>query len=185
MIDKMKNMPLKNHDYRLLLPSPLGNILVLGSRTHIQQLKFADGEAEIRSETMAVNADWFEVCRLQLAEYFSGQRFHFDLPIELIGSEFQKQVWSALLTIPFAETASYQTIAKLIDNDKAVRAVASANANNPIWIIIPCHRIIGGDLALRGYAGGIERKARLLALEGHRFNKQDFSIMNAKTQVIQ
>lgn len=169
--------------YRLIVPSPLGNILVRGSYTHIQTLKFVDESVEYEAETEA--AIWFESCRLQLAEYFLAQRQSFDLPIDLIGSEFQKTVWKTLTKIAFAETASYQDIANLMANDKAVRAVASANAKNPIWLIIPCHRIIGADSALRGYAGGVERKARLLALEGHQFNQADFSMMNEKTKVFQ
>jgi methylated-DNA-[protein]-cysteine S-methyltransferase len=172
----------------LTLSSPLGNILVQGSHTHIQTLKFVDDPFQYAANSEAgievKDALWFEPCRLQLEEYFLAQRQSFDLPIELIGSEFQTRVWKTLTQITYAETASYRDIARLMANDKAVRAVASANANNPIWLIIPCHRIIGTDSALRGYAGGIERKARLLALEGHKFNQVDFSKMNEKTKVI-
>lgn len=147
--------------YRLLVPSPLGNILVQGSYTHIQTLKFVDEILENETaeyETEIEVATWFESCRLQLEEYFSAQRQGFDLPIDLIGSEFQKTVWKTLTKIAYAETASYQDIASLMANEKAVRAVASANAKNPIWLIIPCHRIIGAGSALRGYAGGLSVK---------------------------
>ncbi len=104
--------------------------------------------------------------KLQLEEYFQGIRTEFSLPIAAKGTEFQTQVWRALTTIPFGETWSYQQLADAIGNPKAVRAVGLANGKNPVSIIVPCHRVIGKSGRLTGYAGGVERKAALLKLEG-------------------
>ena len=102
----------------------------------------------------------------QLKDYFSKKRKSFSVKLDFRGTEFQKKVWAALLTIPFGETRSYGQIAKQIQNPKAVRAVGAANGKNPIPIIAPCHRVIGSTGKLTGFGGGLEAKARLLALEG-------------------
>lgn len=102
----------------------------------------------------------------QLAQYFSGQRCEFELPLAAQGTEFQRKVWQALCRIPFGETRSYQQLAEAIGNPNAVRAVGLANGRNPLSVIVPCHRVIGKSGKLTGYAGGIERKAFLLELEG-------------------
>lgn len=102
----------------------------------------------------------------EIKEYFEGSRTSFSVPIKTAGTEFQSDVWDALRTIPYGETWSYADLAARIGNEKAVRAVASANGANGLAIVIPCHRVIGSDGGLGGYAGGIDRKARLLALEG-------------------
>ncbi len=101
----------------------------------------------------------------QLNEYFTGQRQIFDLPLDFEGTEFQQKVWQALLTIPFGETRSYKQIAEQIGNVKAVRAVGAANGKNPISIIAPCHRVVGANGKLVGFAGGLESKDVLLKLE--------------------
>lgn len=101
----------------------------------------------------------------QLIEYFSGQRKVFDIPLDFEGTDFQKQVWSALLTIPYGETRSYKQIAQQLGNEKAVRAVGNANGKNPISIVAPCHRVIGAGGALVGFAGGLDKKEILLRLE--------------------
>lgn len=101
----------------------------------------------------------------QLVEYFSGKRNQFNLDLEFAGTDFQKKVWQALLTIPFGETRSYSDIAKQIGNEKAVRAVGAANGRNPISIIAPCHRVIGASGELTGFAGGLAAKRTLLATE--------------------
>lgn len=101
----------------------------------------------------------------QLDEYFTQKRTHFDLPLDFLGTEFQKHVWQALLTIPFGETRTYKQIAEQIDNVKAVRAVGAANGKNPISIIAPCHRVIGANGKLVGFAGGLENKKILLDIE--------------------
>ncbi|TFY91780.1 methylated-DNA--[protein]-cysteine S-methyltransferase [Pseudomonas kairouanensis] len=102
----------------------------------------------------------------QLLEYFAGTRRHFEVALDFTGTDFQKQVWHALLTIPFGETRSYSQIAQQIGNPKAVRAVGAANGRNPISIIAPCHRVIGASGGLTGFAGGLQAKQYLLALEG-------------------
>jgi methylated-DNA-[protein]-cysteine S-methyltransferase len=112
------------------------------------------------------NTDLLEEVKKQLLEYFNGQRTQFELPLLLVGSEFQKSVWNGLLEIPFGETESYLGLSEKLGNEKAIRAVASANGANAISIIVPCHRIIGSDGALVGYAGGLNTKKKLLELEG-------------------
>ncbi|OAL76445.1 methylated-DNA--[protein]-cysteine S-methyltransferase [Acinetobacter terrae] len=101
----------------------------------------------------------------QLTEYFAGKRQQFDLPLDFEGTEFQQKVWQALLTIPFGETRSYRDIAEQIGNVKAVRAVGAANGKNPISIIAPCHRVVGANGKLVGFAGGLDNKDILLRLE--------------------
>ncbi len=108
-----------------------------------------------------------EKTRQQLDEYFSGNRKEFDIPLLMVGTDFQKNIWQALLKVPYGTTSTYLQLAKNIDNRKAVRAVANANGANAIGIIIPCHRIIGTDGSLVGYAGGLPAKKRLLKLEVH------------------
>ncbi|CAN5816502.1 hypothetical protein BH11MYX2_BH11MYX2_03350 [soil metagenome] len=101
----------------------------------------------------------------QLAEYFASKRSTFDLPLAPDGTDFQRKVWRALETIPFGETWSYGELAKRIGNPTASRAVGAANGQNPLWIIVPCHRVIGADGSLTGYAGGMTAKKWLLAHE--------------------
>ncbi|HEU5138828.1 MAG TPA: methylated-DNA--[protein]-cysteine S-methyltransferase [Bacillales bacterium] len=107
-----------------------------------------------------------EPVRRQFQEYFSGDRKGFDLPVELRGTPFQQEAWHALQRIPYGETQSYSEIAHSIGRPKAVRAVGHANAVNPIPIIFPCHRVIGKDRSLTGYAGGMDMKKQLLQIEG-------------------
>lgn len=102
----------------------------------------------------------------QLHDYFAGKRKAFDLNLDFKGTDFQKKVWSALLTIPFGETRTYAQIATQIGSPKAVRAVGAANGKNPISIVAPCHRVIGTSGKLTGFAGGLKNKAKLLDLEG-------------------
>jgi methylated-DNA-[protein]-cysteine S-methyltransferase len=102
----------------------------------------------------------------QLAEYFAGRRKEFSLKLDVEGTAFQRKVWNALLTIPFGETRSYAQIARQIGNPDAVRAVGAANGRNPVSIVTPCHRVIGSTGKLTGFGGGLDAKARLLALEG-------------------
>jgi len=101
----------------------------------------------------------------QLEEYFAGKRERFDVPLHPSGTDFQLSVWKALMKIPYGETRSYKQIAIAINNSKACRAVGLANNKNPIWILIPCHRVIGSDGTLTGYGGGLEMKQRLLEIE--------------------
>ena len=107
----------------------------------------------------------FAAVREQLAEYFAGQRRQFDVPIELAGTPFQRRVWQELLQIPFGTTISYAQLAGRVGRPTASRAVGHANGRNPISIIVPCHRVVGANGKLTGYAGGVDKKQRLLALE--------------------
>lgn len=102
---------------------------------------------------------------MQLNEYLEGKRNSFDLPLNPKGTEFQKKVWAALCDIPYGETRSYKQIAECVGNPKACRAVGMANNKNPIMIFIPCHRVVGSDGSLTGYAGGLDMKEKLLSLE--------------------
>lgn len=106
-----------------------------------------------------------QIARRQLDEYFNGSRKYFDLPLEPTGSLFQLKVWGVLCQIPYGKTCSYKELARAVGNEKAARAVGGANHVNPIAIMIPCHRVIGSGGKLTGYAGGLERKKFLLALE--------------------
>jgi methylated-DNA-[protein]-cysteine S-methyltransferase len=106
-----------------------------------------------------------EETKIQLNEYFQGKREVFNIPILFIGSNFQKTVWAALLQIPFGKTTSYLELSRLLQNEKAIRAVAAANGANAISIIVPCHRVIGSDGKLVGYAGGLNTKMKLLNIE--------------------
>ena len=106
----------------------------------------------------------------QMQEYFAGERKAFDIPLLMVGTDFQKSVWEGLMQIPYGTTASYLELAQNIGNEKAVRAVASANGANAIAILIPCHRIIGSNGDLVGYAGGLPAKKKLLELESNLFN---------------
>ena len=113
--------------------------------------KFADGDHR-----------YFALLEQQIGEYFTGQRKDFNLPLHLVGSDFQKSVWKALIQIPYGETRSYKQQSIFLGNEKAIRAVAGANGDNGIAIIIPCHRVIGEDGSLTGYGGGLQRKKWLL-----------------------
>lgn len=112
------------------------------------------------------NTEVIDDLMVQLSDYFSGKLKVFDIPLMLCGSEFQQSVWKALLKIPFGETTSYQELTMKLGSPKAIRAVASANGANAISVIVPCHRVIGSDGSLTGYAGGLKAKEGLLVLEG-------------------
>lgn len=121
----------------------------------------------VQSPRLSPNANEI-VCqaKAQLSQYFKRTRTEFSLPLAAEGTQFQKAVWQALLSIKYGETASYADIATALNNPKAVRAVGMANSKNPIAIIVPCHRVIGSNKTLTGYAGGLDKKQYLLNLEG-------------------
>ena len=129
--------------------------------------KTVDGRIKkgLNAEFIEQDDEILQKTRLQLYEYFHMQRKTFDIPIQMLGTDFQKSVWEALLKVPYGTTSAYLQLAKDIGKAKAVRAVANANAANAIGIIIPCHRIIGTNGELTGYAGGLPLKKRLLELE--------------------
>ena len=149
------------------LPSPLGALLLAGDDEGLQLLHF-----EQPGRAWPVPPEWeedqmeFALAARQLEAYFLGKLRSFDLPLAPKGTPFQLRVWKALCRIPYGETRSYLDIAEKLGDSKAVRAVGAANGRNPIAIVIPCHRVIGSNGSLTGYGGGIEIKARLLALEG-------------------
>lgn len=182
-----------NYPYRIRVSSPLGSILVQGSQTHIQYLKFESANAILPPDSVFL-PNWNDPCRQQLDLYFANEalandrsentHFEFDLPIAPQGTDFQQRVWQALCEVKYGTFASYQQLAIAIGNKKSVRAVATANARNPIWLVIPCHRIIGSDRALCGYAGGIERKAKLLQLEHHQLDADHLALLNEKTKIL-
>jgi methylated-DNA-[protein]-cysteine S-methyltransferase len=146
-----------------LIPSPIGQLLLVGDQGKLVGLFVADHD-----RSPAVEAGWIEdedafaEARRQLDEYFAGTRTNFDLDIDLAGTPFQVAVWQALLDVRYGETASYGEIAREIGRPAACRAVGAANGRNPISIVVPCHRVIGGDGTLTGYGWGTERKAWLL-----------------------
>lgn len=113
-----------------------------------------------------------EETKIQFNQYFEGKRTFFDIPLLFVGTDFQKSVWNELMKIPFGKTETYLGLSKNLENEKAIRAVASANGANAISIIVPCHRIIGSNGNLIGYAGGLATKMKLLELENPSFNQQ-------------
>lgn len=144
--------------------SPIGIVEIVGTEEVVSSIMFIEGD-EVRN---TVNSEIPQVlvdCFTQLDEYFKGERHVFSFPYNFEGTEFQQKVWNALATIPYAETGSYKDIATAIKNEKAVRAVGTANGKNRLSIIIPCHRIIGSNGRLTGYAGGLWRKEWLLQHE--------------------
>ncbi len=148
-------------EFRGYYESPIGLIEIGGDERAITSLYFVEERRE-----GGIASPVIERAIGQIDEYFAGQRRTFDLPLELIGTEFQQQVWRELLAIPYGETATYQAIADRLGNPRAVRAVGAANGRNPISIVVPCHRVIGGDGRLVGYGGGLWRKEWLLRHEG-------------------
>lgn len=142
--------------------TPIGSLAIKASEkgiTHVIFVKEMDRDVAPNVIT--------DRCKQQLGEYFNSQRKEFDIPFDQQGTHFQCSVWQSLLSIPYGELASYQEIANIINNPKAVRAVGAANGKNPIAIIIPCHRVIGSNGSLTGYAGGLERKTWLLEHEAN------------------
>jgi methylated-DNA-[protein]-cysteine S-methyltransferase len=147
--------------YKAYINSPIGLIEVVGTQDTIKEVNFVDEKFDVNFE---IN-NYVEKCVNQLDEYFNGGRKEFELNLQPEGTEFQKIVWSELLKIPYGYTKSYHFMSKLIGDTSAIRAVAKANAQNKIAIIIPCHRVIGSDGSLTGYAGGLWRKKWLLGHE--------------------
>jgi len=157
--------------YYLHIDTPLGKMIAAAGPKGIYLLEF-NGEESI--ENLKKNPDihlinetcpYLDMLQEQLSEYFSGNRKKFDIPLDMTGTDFQKEVWAELLNIPYGETRSYAQQAASINKPRSVRAVANANGRNKIAIIIPCHRIIGTDGSLTGYNAGLEIKRQLLDIE--------------------
>lgn len=146
--------------------SPIGNIEIMASNDGITSISIID-----KIEYAENTNEYTEKAYVQLKEYFEGKRKTFDLEFDISGTAFREKVWKELTNIPFGETISYKELAKRIGNNKAIRAVGGANNKNPIGIVIPCHRVIGADGSLVGYARGLDRKKWLLDFEKSINNK--------------
>ena len=141
--------------------TPIGTAKIVGNKNGIQAVSVLEEDIDTSKEIPKCLQD----CVTQLEDYFEGKTNNFNLKLNPQGTTFQKKVWNELLNIPYSKTRTYLEQSKALGDVKAIRAVASANGKNPIWIIIPCHRVIGSDGSLTGYAGGIWRKKWLLAHE--------------------
>ncbi|MGG9972287.1 methylated-DNA--[protein]-cysteine S-methyltransferase [Ferruginibacter sp. SUN002] len=158
-------------DYSTYYASPLGVLEIRSDGTSITAILFTNTEKgnKVDESTIQLNTSDVEVLKLcitQLDEYFSGKRKVFDFPIDQKGTDFQKEVWQKLTSIPYGNTISYLDLSKKIGNPKAIRAVGTANGSNHIAIAVPCHRVIGSNGELTGYAGDLWRKKWLLEHEG-------------------
>ncbi|MFT5740780.1 MAG: methylated-DNA-[protein]-cysteine S-methyltransferase [Gammaproteobacteria bacterium] len=150
------------------MDSPLGPIEIEASEDGVTRVEF------VTQQSIEVNTNAHTTaCKQQLQEYFNGNRREFDLALAPQGTDFQQLVWQQLSLIPFGISLCYGDIARRLDNPKAVRAVGKANGQNPISVIVPCHRVIGKDRSLTGYAGGVALKAWLLRHEGIYFSEQN------------
>jgi methylated-DNA-[protein]-cysteine S-methyltransferase len=152
-----------------MMNSPVGKLTLVANASRLSAILWENDKPDrVRLGPMQEenNSPVLLETERQLNEYFAGERNGFELELDFVGTEFQRKVWEALLTIPFGETRSYSDIAVQIGNPKAVRAVGAANGKNPISIVTPCHRVIGASGSLTGFAGGLEAKQFLLGLEG-------------------
>ncbi|GAB3014462.1 methylated-DNA--[protein]-cysteine S-methyltransferase [Spirosoma pulveris] len=145
--------------------SPLGLVAITGNDTGVSVITCTNVNPAENAAEGPIDEP-VRVAAEQLKAYFAGQLTSFDFPINPVGTTFQQSVWQALLDVPFGTTLSYLTLARRMGDEKAIRAVAAANGRNPLWIVVPCHRIIGSDGSLTGYAGGLWRKQWLLEHEG-------------------
>jgi len=143
--------------------SPVGTLKIGGTENYINEVSFIDDKDE--SISSADNNALLNQCVEELIEYFNGKRLSFDIPVYQNGTDFQTKVWAELLAINFGKTISYMTLAKRLGDPNCIRAAASGNGKNQICIIVPCHRVIGSNQQLVGYAGGLWRKRWLLAHE--------------------
>src|SRR4051812_32056348 len=151
------------------MQSPLGRLTLVASNSGLAAILWENDNPRRVPLNMVAEDPGHPVLiqtETQLREYFAGQRQVFSVPLDFGGTEFQNQVWQALLSIPFGKTRTYTEIARQIGKPAAVRAVGAANGRNPISIIAPCHRVLGSTGNLTGFAGGLRAKAHLLALEG-------------------
>jgi methylated-DNA-[protein]-cysteine S-methyltransferase len=144
-----------------IIKSPLGFTKITGDLDGIASITALNSEEKITD----IIPEVLEDCVLQLNQYFEGSREQFSLKLNPKGTDFQNRVWNALQTIPHGKTTSYLQLSKQLGDVKAIRAVANANGKNPLWIVIPCHRVIGSDGSLTGYAGGLHRKKWLIEHE--------------------
>jgi len=152
--------------YYTRVPSPLGPLLLAGRTEALTGIWLPSGRDRVDPEPHWIeSAKTFAEAARQLGAYFAGALRRFDLPLAPEGTPFQRRVWRALVDIPYGETISYAELARWIERPSAVRAVGAANGQNPLSIVIPCHRVVGSDGRLVGYGGGLPAKSALLALE--------------------
>ena len=151
-------------NYRYL-DTPIGRLRLVSTGSRLAAIEFEHRHGEPGADNQASDAV-LELAAAQLLEYFAGRRRQFELPLAAAGTAFQRQVWDALAAIPWGELRSYADIARAIERPTAVRAVGAANGRNPLPIVVPCHRVVGSNGSLTGFAGGLGIKRRLLELEG-------------------
>ncbi len=156
---------MSNESFIDYLNTPAGILKLVTSQTDVQEVIFTEKIEESSESTPNVMLE----LKRQLSDYFEGKSQKFDLPIGAMGTNFQQKVWQELMNIPYGKTISYLDLAKILGDEKVIRAAASANGKNPIAIIIPCHRVIGQSGKLVGYAGGLNRKKWLLEHESKTF----------------
>jgi methylated-DNA-[protein]-cysteine S-methyltransferase len=162
-------------EYKATYHSEIGSLEIVGTETSITVIRFVES-GESGSEPAPTNlSPVVAECLSQLEEYFRGKRQEFSVPLKPSGTEFQQAVWRELLHVPYGQTVSYLDIAQRLGNKKAIRAVGAANGQNPIVIIVPCHRVIGSNGQLTGYGGGLWRKAWLLNHE-QQFSGQQLAL---------
>ncbi len=156
-----------------MVQSPIGRVWVAASATGITRMEIARGGGAPKAGRHGASSSAGKQARAyvadairQVKEYFAGNRKGFDLPLDLRGTAHQQRVWQNLLDIPYGKTLTYGELARRVGTPKAARAVGAACGANPVWLVVPCHRVIGGDGGLHGYGGGLWRKEFLLKLEG-------------------
>ncbi len=175
---------LANRVYYSEMDSPIGPLTIATTEKGVCWISFGKVDDElfilrrwakrwINSDQLVKAENELDNAKQQLSEYFSKKRSEFYLPVDLYGTAFQKLVWSSLMDIPFGETRAYKDIAMKINAPKAVRAIGGANHNNPVPIIVPCHRVIGSNGNLVGYGGGLNIKQFLLELEGYNMDVKE------------
>ena len=162
-------------NYKAYYHSPIGWIEIHASFDAVTSIVFCDGPKNDACIDMSESVILAK-CVRQLDEYFTGRRMNFNVSVNQKGTQFQQTVWNALLDIPFGKTVSYTDVAKTVNAPRAVRAVGAANGQNKVWIIVPCHRVIGVNGSLTGYAGGLERKKWLLAHEAQVVSSWKFEV---------
>jgi len=148
--------------YQAYIQTPLGITAIKGNEHGLTSVSVRDDKNLVPTEVLP---DSLATAAIQLQEYFAGKRTTFELQLNIRGTDFQKSVWQELLHIPYGKTISYLELARRLGDVKSIRAAAAANGQNPFWIVVPCHRVIGSDGSLTGYAGGLWRKKWLLEHE--------------------
>ena len=172
-------MKITSTTYFDLLPTPLGPMVAVADEKNILALMFEDQwdvDQKNYPGSVPKKTDLHQILKKQLKEYFQGHRFEFDVPVQLHGTDFQKKVWNSLKKIPYGQVMTYSQQAVQIQKPKALRASARANGANPVCILYPCHRVVGKDGSLTGYAGGLHRKDFLLKLEEKNSEKRGLRI---------